>query len=182
MKRVIVIGLDGLEPKIVEAMLAAGELPNLQRLQAQGGFARVATTSPAQTPVAWSTFATGTNPGRTRHLRLHPPRPRDVSARPGAEPLRAEERVPPAQGREPPPREGGLGIALRRGDRLDHRPLSRARIRPTRSAAGCSRAWASPTSGAGSGPRRSTPAPMHATRESENVVRVGADGARSRRT
>src|ERR687893_1405484 len=62
-KKVMVIGLDGLEPKIVEPMLAAGELPNLARLRAQGGFARVATTSPAQTPVAWSSFATGTNPG-----------------------------------------------------------------------------------------------------------------------
>jgi predicted AlkP superfamily phosphohydrolase/phosphomutase len=60
---VIVIGLDGLEPKIVEPMLAAGELPNLARLRAQGGSARVATTSPAQTPVAWSSFATGANPG-----------------------------------------------------------------------------------------------------------------------
>src|SRR3954454_3835164 len=63
MKRVIVIGLDGLEPKIVESMLTAGELPNLQRLRFQGGYGRVATTSPAQTPVAWSTFATGRNPG-----------------------------------------------------------------------------------------------------------------------
>src|SRR4051794_18192557 len=44
-------------------MLAAGELPNLARLRAAGGYARVATTTPAQTPVAWSTFATGTNPG-----------------------------------------------------------------------------------------------------------------------
>jgi predicted AlkP superfamily phosphohydrolase/phosphomutase len=60
---VIVIGLDGLEPKIVEPMLDAGELPNLARLRAQGGYARVATTCPAQTPVAWSSFATGTNPG-----------------------------------------------------------------------------------------------------------------------
>ena len=63
MKKVIVIGLDGLEPKIVEAMLAAGELPNLDALRKRGGSSRVATTSPAQTPVAWSTFATGTNPG-----------------------------------------------------------------------------------------------------------------------
>ncbi len=63
MKKVIVIGLDGLEPTIVEAMLAAGELPHLDRLRAEGGFSRVATTTPAQTPVAWSTFATGTNPG-----------------------------------------------------------------------------------------------------------------------
>lgn len=63
LKKVIVIGLDGLEPTIVEAMLAAGELPHLDRLRAEGGFSRVATTTPAQTPVAWSTFATGTNPG-----------------------------------------------------------------------------------------------------------------------
>ncbi len=57
------IGLDGLEPSIVGPMLDAGELPNLARMRARGGYARVATTSPAQTPVAWSTFATGTNPG-----------------------------------------------------------------------------------------------------------------------
>jgi predicted AlkP superfamily phosphohydrolase/phosphomutase len=44
-------------------MLASSELPNFAKLSAQGGLARVATTYPAQTPVAWSTFATGTNPG-----------------------------------------------------------------------------------------------------------------------
>lgn len=64
MRKVIVIGLDGFEPKIVERMLKAGELPNLARLRQQGGYSRIRTTYPAQTPVAWSTFATGTNPGR----------------------------------------------------------------------------------------------------------------------
>ena len=62
-ERVIVIGLDGLEPSIVGPMLDAGELPNLARMRERGGFSTVATTTPAQTPVAWSTFATGTNPG-----------------------------------------------------------------------------------------------------------------------
>jgi hypothetical protein len=62
-KKVVVIGLDGLEPKIVSGMLDAGDLPNLARLKLQGGFSRVQTTFPAQTPVAWSTFSTGTNPG-----------------------------------------------------------------------------------------------------------------------
>jgi predicted AlkP superfamily phosphohydrolase/phosphomutase len=62
-KKVIVIGLDGLDPNIVSRLLKAGDLPYLARLKEQGGFARVATTRPAQTPVAWSTFATGTNPG-----------------------------------------------------------------------------------------------------------------------
>ena len=63
MKKVIVIGLDGFEPKIAEALLARGELPNLLRLREQGGYSRLKTTTSAQTPVAWSTFSTGTNPG-----------------------------------------------------------------------------------------------------------------------
>jgi len=58
-----VIGLDGLDPRITEGLLARGALPHLARLREAGGFAPVATTYPAQTPVAWSTFATGTNPG-----------------------------------------------------------------------------------------------------------------------
>jgi len=63
LKKVIVIGLDGLEPKIVKPMLDSGDLPNLARLWKQGGYSSVQTTYPAQTPVAWSTFLTGTNPG-----------------------------------------------------------------------------------------------------------------------
>jgi predicted AlkP superfamily phosphohydrolase/phosphomutase len=62
-RKVIVIGLDGLDPRITERMIARGSLPHLARLRESGGFATVATTYPAQTPVAWSTFATGTNPG-----------------------------------------------------------------------------------------------------------------------
>jgi predicted AlkP superfamily phosphohydrolase/phosphomutase len=62
-KKAIVIGLDGLEPTIVEAMLERGELPNLTRIRQSGCYSRLRTTYPAQTPVAWSSFATGTNPG-----------------------------------------------------------------------------------------------------------------------
>lgn len=62
-RRVVVLGLDGLEPRLAEPMLAAGELPGLARLRASGAYGRVETTFPAQTPVAWSTFATGVNPG-----------------------------------------------------------------------------------------------------------------------
>lgn len=62
-QKVIVVGLDGLEPSIAEPMLNAGDLPALTRLCASGGYARLRTTCPAQTPVAWSSFATGTNPG-----------------------------------------------------------------------------------------------------------------------
>jgi predicted AlkP superfamily phosphohydrolase/phosphomutase len=62
-KKVIVIGLDGLEPSIVESMLGRGELPNLAKIRHAGSYARLKTTYPAQTPVAWSSFVTGTNPG-----------------------------------------------------------------------------------------------------------------------
>jgi len=62
-KKVIVIGLDGLEPAIVERLLQCNELPNLARIRQTGTYARLQTTYPAQTPVAWSSFATGTNPG-----------------------------------------------------------------------------------------------------------------------
>ncbi len=43
--------------------MASGALPALARLRDAGAYARLATTFPAQTPVAWSTFATGANPG-----------------------------------------------------------------------------------------------------------------------
>ena len=62
-KKVIVLGLDGLEPSIVEAMLERGELPHFAQVRAAGTYTRLRTTYPAQTPVAWSSFATGTNPG-----------------------------------------------------------------------------------------------------------------------
>jgi predicted AlkP superfamily phosphohydrolase/phosphomutase len=62
-RRVLVLGLDGLSPDLAEPMLARGDLPAMARIQTAGGYGRVATTFPAQTPVAWSSFATGTNPG-----------------------------------------------------------------------------------------------------------------------
>jgi predicted AlkP superfamily phosphohydrolase/phosphomutase len=43
--------------------MATGELPNFSLLAEQGYFAPLATTVPAQSPVAWSSFATGLNPG-----------------------------------------------------------------------------------------------------------------------
>src|SRR5579872_1791113 len=63
MKKVIVLGLDGLEPTIVERLLQRNELPNFQKLRSTGYYGRLGTTYPAQTPVAWSSFVTGTNPG-----------------------------------------------------------------------------------------------------------------------
>jgi predicted AlkP superfamily phosphohydrolase/phosphomutase len=62
-KKVIVVGLDGLEPVIVERLLQRNELPNFAKIRSAGHYGRLGTTYPAQTPVAWSSFVTGTNPG-----------------------------------------------------------------------------------------------------------------------
>jgi len=64
-EKVVVIGFDGADHRIVADLLDSGELPNLARLREMGGFAPLTPTNPPQTPVSWSTFATGLNPGRT---------------------------------------------------------------------------------------------------------------------
>ena len=62
-KRVVILGLDGLDPKLLESYMAEGRLPNFKQLKEQGAYARLGTTLPALSPVAWSTFQTGVNPG-----------------------------------------------------------------------------------------------------------------------
>ncbi len=63
-KRLIFLGLDGLDPRLTERFMAEGKLPNLARLKDQGSFHRLRTTFPSLSPVAWSTFATGVGPAR----------------------------------------------------------------------------------------------------------------------
>jgi predicted AlkP superfamily phosphohydrolase/phosphomutase len=63
-KKVIFLGLDGLDPRLTERYLAEGKLPNLARIQERGSYSRLRTTFPALSPVAWSTFATGVNPAK----------------------------------------------------------------------------------------------------------------------
>jgi len=60
-KKVIILGLDGLEPTITERMIEQGELPNMKKLMDSGAYRRLGTSTPALSPVAWSTFATGTD-------------------------------------------------------------------------------------------------------------------------
>ena len=60
-RKVIVIGVDGMDPGFVERHWNA--LPNLARLRDDGSFQRLRTTTPPQSPVAWSTFITGLDPG-----------------------------------------------------------------------------------------------------------------------
>jgi len=65
-KRVIVIGLDGFDPGLANKFMKNGILPNFKSLAEQGGFRALGTTCPSISPVAWSTYATGVNPGKHR--------------------------------------------------------------------------------------------------------------------
>ena len=64
-QKVIVLGFDGVDARYTEQWMNEGKLPNLARLRAQGTFRPLRPTVPAQTPVSWSTFSTGIDPGRT---------------------------------------------------------------------------------------------------------------------
>lgn len=63
--KVVVIGFDGADARLVEKYMAAGELPNLAKLRQEGTYRPLLPTNPPQTPVSWSSFATGIDPGRT---------------------------------------------------------------------------------------------------------------------
>ncbi len=60
-KKVIILGLDGLEPKLLETYISQGELPNFQKLS-NSYYSKLTTSNPPQSPVAWSNFITNTTP------------------------------------------------------------------------------------------------------------------------
>ncbi len=62
-KKVIVLGLDGMDPKIIGALIDQGRAPNFKKLREMGAFSPLGTTMPALSPVAWSSFITGMTPG-----------------------------------------------------------------------------------------------------------------------
>jgi predicted AlkP superfamily phosphohydrolase/phosphomutase len=63
-ERAVIIGLDGLEPSLAERYMDEGLMPNLAQLRKTGCYARLQTTTPAISPVAWSSFMTGSNPAK----------------------------------------------------------------------------------------------------------------------
>jgi predicted AlkP superfamily phosphohydrolase/phosphomutase len=60
---VFVLGVDGMDPDILGRLMERGQMPNFTKLAARGGLQPLATANPPQSPVAWSTFVTGRNPG-----------------------------------------------------------------------------------------------------------------------
>jgi hypothetical protein len=60
-KKLIFLGLDGLDPELTERLMAEGKLPNLTRLREQGSYRRLRTAVPVSSQVVWSRFAKGVN-------------------------------------------------------------------------------------------------------------------------
>ncbi len=61
-RRVIIVGLDGMDPGIATRLMQEGRLPAFQKLAEKGVFRPLDTSNPSMSPVAWSTFSTGVDP------------------------------------------------------------------------------------------------------------------------
>ena len=61
--RVVVLGFDGMDYGVARELMANGRMPNFSRLAETGTFSPLATSTPPQSPVAWSSFITGLDPG-----------------------------------------------------------------------------------------------------------------------
>ncbi len=61
--KVAVVGADGMDPTLLHQYAAQGFMPNCKKLLDAGGFRKLRTTLPPQSPVAWATFVSGLDPG-----------------------------------------------------------------------------------------------------------------------
>ena len=62
--RVVLLGADGMDPRLLDTLLKQGRMPNFRKVMDGGIYSRLRTTNPAESPVAWSSFSTGKNPGK----------------------------------------------------------------------------------------------------------------------
>lgn len=62
-RKLIIIGIDGMDYALSKRMIAEGKLPTFARLHAGGGFKPLGTSIPPQSPVAWANFINGAGPG-----------------------------------------------------------------------------------------------------------------------
>lgn len=62
-KKILLLGFDGMDPVLLDTYMSEGILPNFKQLKEKGDFKPLVTSMPPQSPVAWSNFITGMNPG-----------------------------------------------------------------------------------------------------------------------
>lgn len=64
--RVILLGLDGIDPDAVDMLVAENKLPNFRRLREGGAYGRLISSKPILSPIIWTTIATGRTPADHR--------------------------------------------------------------------------------------------------------------------
>ena len=57
--RVLILGLDGMDPQTIDMLMAEGKMPNFARLRQEGAYGRVQCPKPLLSPILWTTIATG---------------------------------------------------------------------------------------------------------------------------
>lgn len=57
--RVLVLGLDGIDPQVVDLLMSEGKLPHFAELRSQGAYAPLRSIKPLLSPIIWTTIATG---------------------------------------------------------------------------------------------------------------------------
>ena len=62
-QNIFVLGIDGMDPNLLKFFVDRGEMPTFKKFLESYYFGPLRTTLPPQSPVAWSSFITGTNPG-----------------------------------------------------------------------------------------------------------------------
>ena len=62
-KKVLVLGLDGMDVRLTREYLSQGLLPNVRKVVEKGSMLPLATSTPPQSPVAWSNAIVGASPG-----------------------------------------------------------------------------------------------------------------------
>jgi predicted AlkP superfamily phosphohydrolase/phosphomutase len=65
-KRLVIVGFDGQDPRLTDRLMAQGKLPHFKKLAEKGCYHRLRTVYPSLTPAAWSTFGTGVQPAKHR--------------------------------------------------------------------------------------------------------------------
>ena len=80
--RVLLIGWDAADWKVIKPLLDAGELPNVARLIKGGVHGNIATLYPALSPMLWTSIATGKRPAKHGIHGFSEPLPDGSSVRP----------------------------------------------------------------------------------------------------
>ncbi len=62
--RVMVLGLDGVDPKVINLLMSEGKLPHFAELRMNGAYGDLKSMEPLLSPVVWTTIATGKTPDK----------------------------------------------------------------------------------------------------------------------